>query len=529
MAYIGHTPAEKYVSLSAQHFTVTATANYTLSNSVTNENEIALFINNVRQQPGGSYAYTAAGTTLTLSAATAGTDTMYCVYLGKAVGTINPPDGSVNSATIVDGSITDGDLAGSISSAKITSLDATKLTGTVAEARLATLDASKLTGTVADARITTLTASKLSGVVPTANLGTGTASSTTVLYGDGTYKAEPVTADEITKSTSEPLITTNPAGGVGSLWLRTTTGEMYCCTDDTTNANSWTNIGDGSGDITPTIAVDFLVIGGGAGSAYGGGGAGGYRNSFSTETSGGNSSSQTPLAVWSGTVYTITVGAGGAAGVGNAVNTGAQGANSTITGADITTITSTGGGYGGGYNTSAYAVPGTGGSGGGGGPSGNPPGAAGTAGEGFAGGGGIDGGGIHRAGGGGGASEVGVTGTVGAAPDGGDGLSSSITGSAVTRAGGGGGGALNTTAGAAGSGGGGAGTTAGGTAGTANTGGGAGGCNHVGFPGEAGGSGVVILRMATADYSGTTSGSPAVSTLGSDTILVFNSDGTYTG
>ena len=181
MAYIGNTPAEKYVSLSAQHFTVTATANYTLSNSVTNENEIALFINNVRQQPGGSYAYTASGTTLTLSAATAGTDTMYCVYLGKAVGTINPPDGSVNSAKIADGSITDGDLAGSISSAKITSLDE-----------------AKLTGTVADARISTLTASKLSGVVPAANLGTGTASSTTVLYGDGTYKAEPVTANEIT-------------------------------------------------------------------------------------------------------------------------------------------------------------------------------------------------------------------------------------------------------------------------------------------------------------------------------------------
>lgn len=165
MAYIGNTPAEKYVSLSAQHFTVTATANYTLSNSVTNENEIALFINNVRQQPGGSYAYTASGTTLTLSAATAGTDTMYCVYLGKAVGTINPPDGSVNSATIVDGSITDGDLAGSISSAKITSLDAAKLTGTVADARfpatlpassganLTALPAANLTGSIADARV----------------------------------------------------------------------------------------------------------------------------------------------------------------------------------------------------------------------------------------------------------------------------------------------------------------------------------------------------------------------------------------
>jgi hypothetical protein len=138
MAYIGNIPAEKYTNLAVQHFSVSATTGYTLTHSVTNENGIALFINNVRQEPGGSYAYTAAGTTLTLSAATAGTDTMYCVYLGKSVGTISPPDGSVNSAKIVDGSITDGDLAGSISSAKITSLDATKITGTIDSAQLAT-------------------------------------------------------------------------------------------------------------------------------------------------------------------------------------------------------------------------------------------------------------------------------------------------------------------------------------------------------------------------------------------------------
>ena len=128
MAYIGHTPAEKYVSLTTQHFSVTATTAYTLSNSVTNENEIALFINNVRQEPGGSYAYTAAGTTLTLSAATAGTDTMYCVYLGKAVGTISPPDNSVNSAKIVDGSVTSTDIA---------SLAATKITGTIDSGQIA--------------------------------------------------------------------------------------------------------------------------------------------------------------------------------------------------------------------------------------------------------------------------------------------------------------------------------------------------------------------------------------------------------
>jgi hypothetical protein len=34
--------------------------------------------------------------------------------------------------------------------------------------------------------------------------------------------------------------------------------------------------------------------------------------------------------------------------------------------------------------------------------------------------------------------------------------------------------------------------------------------------------------MTTAQYSGTTSGSPTVSTDGADTILVYNASGTYT-
>jgi hypothetical protein len=39
---------------------------------------------------------------------------------------------------------------------------------------------------------------------------------------------------------------------------------------------------------------------------------------------------------------------------------------------------------------------------------------------------------------------------------------------------------------------------------------------------------VVILRVATANYSGVTTGSPTVTTDGSDTIIQFNSSGSYT-
>ena len=98
MGYIGNRPADSYTSFAVQHFTTSATTTYTLDNPVANENEIALFINNVRQEPGSSYAYTASGTTLTLSAATSASDTMYCVFIGKAVQTVTPANGSVTGA-----------------------------------------------------------------------------------------------------------------------------------------------------------------------------------------------------------------------------------------------------------------------------------------------------------------------------------------------------------------------------------------------------------------------------------------------
>lgn len=93
MAYIGNRLADAYTSFAKQDFTTSATTSYTLNNPVANANEIALFINFVRQEP--TTAYTASGTSLTLTSATSASDDMYCVFLGKALQTVNPPSGSV--------------------------------------------------------------------------------------------------------------------------------------------------------------------------------------------------------------------------------------------------------------------------------------------------------------------------------------------------------------------------------------------------------------------------------------------------
>jgi len=60
-------------------------------------------------------------------------------------------------------------------------------------------------------------------------------------------------ASAITKNASDPTASTNPSAGVGTIWANTTSGETYVCTDATTNANVWKNIGDGTGEIAPNV------------------------------------------------------------------------------------------------------------------------------------------------------------------------------------------------------------------------------------------------------------------------------------
>ena len=290
------------------------------------------------------------------------------------------------------------------------------------------------------------------------------------------------------------------------------------------------NTADRSFSITvlgTNYSADFLVVAGGAsagssaGGGSGGGGAGGMRYGASSGTSGGGASAESPITIALGTVYTITVGAGGAA---NTNGIGNDGSNSSISGSGLTTITSTGGGAG-----SINVNPAHSGGCGGGGPENSPYTAgSGTSGQGYGGGNGQAG----QGGGGGGTGAAGATASGGA--HGGTGTACPITGTSTYYGGGGGGSRNSNPGGTGGTGGGGNGGPGSGgsgtvTSGTANTGGGGGGTYSSGAGTASGGSGVVILRVLTSKYSGTTTGSPTVTTDGSYKVIKFTASGTYTG
>jgi hypothetical protein len=124
MSYVGNIPAEKYSSLTQQTFSSPTGTNFVLSQSVTNSADIALFVDNVRQDP---TTYTAVGTALTTSTISS-PSTMYCLYNGRTTETVSPPAGSVDSSQLVAGSVDDSHISG---------LAASKLTGTVSTSQIA--------------------------------------------------------------------------------------------------------------------------------------------------------------------------------------------------------------------------------------------------------------------------------------------------------------------------------------------------------------------------------------------------------
>jgi hypothetical protein len=125
--------------------------------------------------------------------------------------------------------------------------------------RLVILDANVKIPAVDGSNVTAIAGANFStGTIPVARLDTGTTAGKIVKL-DGNAKLPAVSGVAITgivgatKNASDPTISTNPSGGVGTEWQNTTSGAVFVCTNATAGANVWTNVGGRSGDVVPYV------------------------------------------------------------------------------------------------------------------------------------------------------------------------------------------------------------------------------------------------------------------------------------
>ena len=128
MPFLGTTPTQGFVSsFPKQSFTPNgSTTVFTLTNPVATANDLEVFVGNVRQEP--TAAYSAAGTTLTMTEAPDTGLNFYVINKSFAQVTTTPPVNSISSDKIVASAVTNAKIASGVS--------ATKLTGTVNIGRL---------------------------------------------------------------------------------------------------------------------------------------------------------------------------------------------------------------------------------------------------------------------------------------------------------------------------------------------------------------------------------------------------------
>ena len=75
--YIGSQPADSFLSISSQQITGNGGATYTLNSNVTNPEDVAVFVNNVRQNPN---TYSVSNNQITLGGTIASSDSCYVVF-----------------------------------------------------------------------------------------------------------------------------------------------------------------------------------------------------------------------------------------------------------------------------------------------------------------------------------------------------------------------------------------------------------------------------------------------------------------
>jgi len=89
VAYLGVTPTQEFSSVAKQSVAGDGSVSYTLNKGVSDANDLAVFVNDVRQEPG--VAYTATGNTITFTANLESTDDCYILHIGRTFSSAESP------------------------------------------------------------------------------------------------------------------------------------------------------------------------------------------------------------------------------------------------------------------------------------------------------------------------------------------------------------------------------------------------------------------------------------------------------
>jgi hypothetical protein len=129
------------------------------------------------------------------------------------------------------------------------------VTDTVGANNTIVLDSNSKIPAIDGSQVTALSATAFTtGTLATARIDVGTTAGK-ILQLDSNAKIPAISGANLTNapgptiSASDPTISTNPT--LGAKWVNKTSAEIYICTDATTDANVWTNVGAGTGDIQP--------------------------------------------------------------------------------------------------------------------------------------------------------------------------------------------------------------------------------------------------------------------------------------
>lgn len=96
-SYLGNLPSNNFVSLKRQVITGNGGSTYTLDHSVASVNDVAIFVNNVRQDPA---SYSISTTSLTLGGTISSSDSCYVLFLGQALQTVTPDANTITNAML---------------------------------------------------------------------------------------------------------------------------------------------------------------------------------------------------------------------------------------------------------------------------------------------------------------------------------------------------------------------------------------------------------------------------------------------